>query len=81
MGKLYNMPRDEYLSRQKKSVKEQRNVLEYEEFEEELSDYAADILKQLYRWLANYPDVELEPTADRANVVVNECEFQLFLSK
>ena len=74
IGKLVSISREEYLSRLKHCVDNVKSDLEAEE---KLTEYLADYLEQLSRWLSSYPNVELEPPVDRTNVDPNQCEFPL----
>ena len=74
IGKLEPISREEYISKMKQSVDIVKSDLEAEA---ELTEYLADYLEQLSRWLYSYPNVEIEQSFDRTNADPNKCEFPL----
>ena len=74
IGKLEPISREEYISKMKQSVDIVKSDLESEA---ELTEYLADYLEQLSRWLYSYPNVEIEQSLDRTNADPNKCEFPL----
>ena len=74
IGKLIKMSRAEYLARMKNYVDGIKTDLESKKH---LTETLTDYLAQLYRWLYNYPNNELETSTERLYTDPNKCEFPL----